>query len=149
MGKKSLLRPARAVFSEEAAGTKTTSRSASRRPLRPSLSWQDAVADFLLQMRGSREENTERFYRERLRLLVRWAQAKGIALADFRARDLREYFASRTDQKVSDLTRRHDAASARAFVKFCKREDYVQRDPLAGYQVPKSERAYVKCPSDE
>lgn len=79
-----------------------------------------------MQVRATREENTERFYFERLRLLSRWA-----------------------DQGISDQTRRHDAVSARVFLKFCKREDYVEGDPLAGYQVPKAERAYVKCPSDD
>lgn len=121
----------------------------SRASFSRSIGWPEAVADFLLQTRATREKSTERFYRERLCLLVRWAQEQNVALIDFRARNLREYLAYRADQKVSDLTRRHDASVARTFLKFCKREDYVRGDPLAGYQVPKAGQAYVKCPSDE
>jgi site-specific recombinase XerD len=113
------------------------------------LTWQEAVEDFLLQTRGSREENTERYYTERLKLLVRWAEGEGITLADFRARHLRQYLAHRADLGVSDSTRRSDAVSARAFLKFCKREEYIEADPLVGYQVPKAGKPYVKCPSDE
>ncbi len=121
----------------------------SRASFSASIGWKDAVADFLMQVRATREENTERFYFERLRLLSRWAEAQSIPLREFKARHLREYLAHRADQGVSDQTRRHDAVSARVFLKFCKREDYVEGDPLAGCQVPKAERAYVKCPSDD
>lgn len=113
------------------------------------VGWPEAVADFLLQTRATREENTERFYHERLRLLSRWSLEKDVPLDGFRARHLREYLAHRADQGVSDQTRRHDAVAARAFLKFCMREGYVEGDPLMGYQVPKAERAYVKCPSDD
>ncbi len=123
--------------------------SRSRASLSASISWKDAVADFLMQVRATREESTERFYFERLRLLSRWAEEHNIPLRDFKARNLREYLAYRTDKGISDQTRRHDAVSARVFLKFCKREDYVDGDPLAGYQVPKADRAYVKCPSDD
>ncbi|BDI31462.1 tyrosine recombinase XerC [Capsulimonas corticalis] len=112
------------------------------------IDWQEAVSDFLLQTRTSREESTEVFYRERLKLLCRWAEGRKITLGDFRARHMREYLNER-GEKVSDATRRHDAVAARTFFKFCKREEYVTADPLTGYQVPKAERPYVKCPSDD
>lgn len=38
---------------------------------------------------------------------------------------------------------------SRAFLKFCQREEYIEGDPLSGFQVPKAAQAYVKCPSDE
>ncbi len=129
--------------------TPDVSETPLRSALSPSVGWKEAVADFLLQVRATREENTERFYFERLRLLSRWAEEHNIPLHEFRARNLREYLAYRADKGVSDQTRRHDAVSARVFLKFCKREDYVEGDPLAGYQVPRAGRAYVKCPSDD
>ena len=121
----------------------------SRASFPAAVGWAEAVADFLLQVRATREENTERFYRAQLSLLVRWAEGQGVPLSEFRARHLRQYLAHRADTGVSDMTRRHDASAARAFLKFCKREEYVQGDPLQGYQVPKAARAYVKCPSDD
>ena len=152
MAKKARLSASKPVMNTENMCSDTLYEDAlprTRASFSRTIDWPEAVADFLLQTRATREESTERFYRERLRLLVRWAQAKGIALADFRARDLREYLASRTDQKVSDLTRRHDASVARTFLKFCMREDYIEGNPLAGFQVPKAARAYIKCPSDD
>ena len=105
--------------------------------------------DFLLQVKGTREEKTLLYYTCRLTLLVRWAQQQGVGLASFRARDLRQYLAARADAGVSDATRRHDAVASRAFLKFCKREGYIEGDPLSGYQVPKSPTPYVKCPSED
>ncbi len=121
----------------------------SRATLTSQLSWQEAVDDYLLHVRGTREENTVRFYRERLRLLARWGEQNGVALADIQARHLRQYLAYRAECGVSDRTRRHDAMAAHAFLKFCRREGYVTGDPLADYRVPHVERAYVKCPSDD
>ncbi len=121
----------------------------SRSSFPAAVGWAEAVADFLLQVRATREENTERFYRNQLRLLVRWAEAQGVPLGEFQARHLRQYLAYRSDSGVSDMTRRHDASTARAFLKFCKREEYITGDPLMGYQVPKAAKAYVKCPSDD
>lgn len=41
-----------------------------------SVDWEEALADFLLQPRTSREEGTERFYPQRLGMLRRWASEK-------------------------------------------------------------------------
>ena len=37
---------------------------ASRQSFPAAVGWAEAVADFLLQVRATREENTERFYRD-------------------------------------------------------------------------------------
>ncbi len=120
-----------------------------RKAATSALPWKDAVADFLMQIRGSREEATEKFYRDRLKMLVEWAEQQNIPLMEFRARQLREYLGARADRGVSDRTRRHDAAATRVFLKFCMREEYIEGNPLAGFQVPKAARAYIKCPSDD
>jgi len=112
------------------------------------VDWDEALSDFLLQTRTSREEGTERFYQQRVGMLRRWAAEKAIPLTEFRARHMREYLASRQGA-VSETTRRLDAVAARTFFKFCKREEYIPTNPLAEYQIPKAERPYVKCPSDD
>jgi site-specific recombinase XerD len=111
--------------------------------------WDDAVADFLLLVKGTREEKTVTFYSNRLSVLSSWAKGQEIPLSEFRARHLRQYLAARSESQVSDNTRRHDAVATKAFLKFCAREAYITSDPLIGYQVPKPDRAYVKCPSDD
>jgi len=115
----------------------------------PQTNWDDAVTDYLLLVKGTREEKTVIFYRNRLSVLTSWAKQQGVPLSEFRARHLRQYLAARADSQVSDNTRRHDAVAAKSFLKFCAREEYVTSDPLIGYQVPKADRAYVKCPSDD
>lgn len=59
------------------------------------ISWRDAVDDFLLHVRAIREEGTEKFYRDRLKHLVKFAEANGVTVRGFHARHLRQYLASR------------------------------------------------------
>ena len=156
MAKKTLQKPVRFLQTtileadgEERSENKRSQLVISRKAIALALPWKDAVADFLMQIRGSREEATEKFYRDRLKMLVQWAEEQNIPLTEFRARQLREYLGARADVGVSDRTRRHDAAATRAFLKFCMREEYIEGNPLAGFQVPKAARAYIKCPSDD
>jgi hypothetical protein len=49
------------------------------------ITWREAVDDFLLHIRAIREEGTEKFYRDRLKHLVKWADANGITVQGFHA----------------------------------------------------------------
>ncbi|MDR3710716.1 MAG: site-specific integrase [Capsulimonadaceae bacterium] len=100
----------------------------------PEVSWDDAIADYNLLVKGTREKKTASYYRSRLSVLKKWADEQGLTLLDFRARHMRQYLADRADKGVADGTRRHDALVARAFLKFCKSEGYIDADPLVGYQ---------------
>jgi hypothetical protein len=111
----------------ESEETQNRSRSSFSR----SSSWTDAVDDFLLQVKATREEKTLLYYTCRLSVLKRWAEEHAVALSGFCARNLRQFLADRADAGVTDATRRHDAVATRAFLKFCKREGYVDGDPLA------------------
>ena len=53
----------------------TEDRSQSRASFHSGVTWREAVADVLLQTRGSGEENNVRFAEERLRLPERWDAA--------------------------------------------------------------------------
>lgn len=111
------------------------------------IDWQDAIADFLMDVRGSHELKTVMFYQAQLRLLSRWAEGKRVRLQDFRAKDMREYLAGRVT--VSDATRRHDAVCAKALLRFCYHEGYIDADPLRDYKIPKAAKPYIKMPSDD
>ena len=113
------------------------------------IDWDDAIADFMLLVKGTREEKTTTFYKSRMNVLKRWAKDNSLSLIEFRARHMRQYLAYRADQGISDSTRRHDAICARAFLKFCMREGYIRSNPLTDYQVPKMPKAYIKCPSED
>ena len=38
------------------------------------MSWDDAVADFMLLVKGTREEKTTTFYKSRMSVLKKWAK---------------------------------------------------------------------------
>lgn len=121
------------------------------------ISWQDAVKDFLRQSLSANERKTQTYYRLNLERLARWAEGEGIALTDFRVRHLREYIAVRSERgqgrgdegRVSERTLRHDAICIRVFLRHCASEGYIPRDPLTDYAIPKAPKPFVKCPSDE
>lgn len=124
------------------------------------LEWNDAMEDFLCHLAGSREEKTASYYKDRLRMFARWAHdeaegGKGVSLAAFRARHMRQYLAYRanavvpgTDRKISDRTRRHDAVACRVFLRFCAKEDYISGNPISDYAIPKAPKAAVSVPTD-
>jgi len=140
---------------ERAAGPHALRRGHTEVGLEP-VSWRDAVRDFLRQSLGAKEKKTQTYYRLNLERLARWAEAEGVALADFRVRHLREYIAVRAEggggrgegRRVSERTLRHDAICVRVFLRFCASEGYAPRNPLTDYQVPKAPKPFVKCPSD-
>lgn len=113
-------------------------------------SWGEAVDDFTLDVRGRLEESTQETYFAQLGVFITWVTAEKIALADFVSRDMRRFQIHLKDVRGnSDRTRRNSAFIARAFFNFCVREDYLDRSPLDGYQVPKAARAHVPTPSRE
>lgn len=103
--------------------------------LSSSVSWDEAIKAFFLHKRATRELRTAKWYRNYLTQLSLWAMAEGIELASFTKRHLDAYLAYRADMGRSATTLHHDALSACAFFEWCKKNDCVDRDPLAEYRV--------------
>ena len=47
------------------------------------------------------------------------------------------------------MTLRHDCLCAKVFIKWCSRNDYLKRDPLADYEVTKPPTPEKYMPSQE
>lgn len=115
----------------------------------PLQDWDAALSDFLLDVRSRLSDRTARFYRSQLRGLVAWADGEHITLQAFTVRHLRAYLVARQQAGVSESTRRHDAVSAKSFLRFATREGYLDANPLRDYAIPKAATPHVHMPTDE
>lgn len=119
------------------------------------VSWEEPLTDYLRWMTGSRKPGTVRDAKSHLGQVQVWAQAQtehgphGLTLDRFKAKHLAQYLAERAEKGVADVTRRSDAVTTKAFLKFCVREDYLRSDPLQGYIIPKAEAAARIVPPTE
>src|SRR5947209_7856386 len=104
----------------------------------PPTTWEGALRSFLLHLKAVRAEKTVRYYKVQLSQLVPWANSQNISLDDFGKRILDEYLSYRLDGGTSRMTLRHDALCAKVFTRWCARNDYLKRDPLAEYEVRKA-----------
>jgi site-specific recombinase XerD len=95
------------------------------------VTWEGALRSFLLHLSAiNRAEKTIRFYKVQLGQLIPWANLEGISLTEFRKSHLDLYLAWRRENGTSRMTMRHDAACAKKFTAWCKKYDYLERDPL-------------------
>jgi site-specific recombinase XerD len=115
-----------------------------------SLTWEEATKGYLIHLTASgRAKATVRFYRSLLAGLTQWAEGEAVALERFGKRHLDAYLAGRVDFGISQTTLHSDAVAAKAFFKWCARNDVVERSPLAEYVVRKAPRPSKYKPSDE
>lgn len=112
--------------------------------------WEEAVQGFLLHLTASgRAPKTVRFHKVQLGGIAHWATAQSIPLDAFGKRHLDAYLASRVNQGVAQTTLHHDAVSAKAFFKWCTRNDLLDRSPLAEYAVRKAPKPYRYKPTED
>ncbi|MGC4044715.1 MAG: tyrosine-type recombinase/integrase [Armatimonas sp.] len=111
--------------------------------------WYEAFEDFLISLEArNRATRTVSFYRTQLRQLIQWAVGQKIPLEEFGKRHLDRYLAERR-QTVSRTTLRHDAVCMVAFAKWCSKNDYLDRNPLAEYEVKAAPRTAKYVPTEE
>lgn len=112
-----------------------------------SLTWEEALREFLLHLKATRAPMTERFYRVQLRQLVHWADENKIPFQGFGKRHLDRYLAYRADSGSSPSTMRHDAVCTKAFMKWCARNELIERNLLADYEIRRAPARYM--PTEE
>ena len=111
--------------------------------------WGEAFRDYLVSLEAhNRAEKTVAFYRVQLRQLLRWTDTESIPFEQFGKRHMDRFLAERR-KTVSRSTLRHDAVAAVAFFKWCSRNDYLLRNPLAEYEVKAAPRPAKYVPTDE
>jgi site-specific recombinase XerD len=114
-----------------------------------SISWDEAVRDFILHLKAVRARKTVAFYVYELRVLSRWADAQDIPLSRFGKRHLDAFLVYRAEAGKSQTTLHHDAVSAKAFLKWCQKNDVVDRSLLADYEVRDAPKTSKYMPTSE
>lgn len=116
--------------------------------------WGEVVPDFLLAIKaGGSSPNTVRYYQMYLIVLERWACEQQIEFDALDRRSFRRYLSYRADyiqptgKPLAESTRRHDVIVTRKLTKFAKAEGWVKTDPLHGFDLPRAQKAAVKCPT--
>lgn len=113
-----------------------------------SHTWDEAVREYLLSVQATRAPKTARFYDIQLRQLVLWAHENDVAFDSFGKRHLDRYLIHRQEKGLSPGTLKHDAVAAKAFFRWCARNDLIDRSPLGEYQVRNTPAPARYMPSD-
>ncbi len=114
-----------------------------------SISWEEAVRSFLIHLKAVRAHKTVLFYSVQLGQLTQWAEQNKIPLVSFGKRHLDEYLVYRLDAGRSQTTLHHDAVCAKAFMKWCQRNDVIPRSLLADYEVRDAPTPPKYMPSEQ
>jgi integrase/recombinase XerD len=113
------------------------------------FSFEEAVREFSLHLRASRAPKTVRFYKVQLGQLAQWADENEVSLTGFGKRHLDRYLGFRREQGKKPITVHHDAMCTKAFLKWCSRNDLVERNLLTDYEVRRAPRPPKHMPSDD
>ena len=114
-----------------------------------SVSWNEAVKSFNIHIKATRAHATYLFYKSHLGTLSKWSDNKSLPLADFTKRSLDLFLSERSDAGLSKTMLHHDALCATEFTKWCVKNDFLKRNPLADYQVRKAPKPHKYMPTDE
>jgi site-specific recombinase XerD len=113
------------------------------------LTWHEAFREFLLHLEATRAKETRRFYRTQLTGLIRWAEENQVPFSGFGKRHLDRYLVARAQGGTSPTTLHHDAVCAKAFFRWCQKNDLVERSLLAEYEVRKAPAPARYMPTDD
>ncbi len=114
-----------------------------------SVSWNEAVKSFNIHIKATRAHATYLFYRSHLGTLAKWSDTQALPLANFTKRSLDLFLSERSDAGLSKTMLHHDALCATVFTKWCVKNDFLKRNPLADYQVRKAPKPHKYMPTDE
>ena len=114
-----------------------------------STTWEEAVRSFLIHLKAVRARKTVLYYATQLGQLVLWAEQRKVPLESFGKRHMDEYLVFRLDAGRSQTTLHHDAICAKAFMKWCQRNDVISRSLLADYEIRDAPTPPMYMPTDE
>ena len=113
-----------------------------------SFTWEEALREFSLHLQATRAKKTQRYYEVQLGGLTRWAAANDVSFAGFGKRHMDRYLAARIEAGRAPLTLHHDAVCAKAFFRWCQRNDLIERSLLADYEIRRAPRPARYMPTD-
>jgi site-specific recombinase XerD len=112
------------------------------------IPWNEAIRSFLIHDKAIHARKTVIFHRTHLTALASWAEREGISLEAFGKRHLDEYLVYRREKGLSHKTIYHDAVNTKVLLKWCKRNDIIERNPLADYEVRQPPKTSMFMPTE-
>ena len=97
------------------------------------LTWEEAFREFSIHLQATRAQKTQRYYEVQLKGLIRWATQESVPFSGFCKRHMDRYLVGRAEAGCAPLTLHHDAVCAKAFFRWCQRNDIISRSLLADY----------------
>lgn len=113
------------------------------------ITWTEAQREFLLHVEATRAQKTHRFYVTQLRQLVDWADTNQVTFLGFGKRHLDRFLVERGKSGKAPTTLHHDAICAKAFYRWCAKNDLIERSPLAEYEIRNAPAPARYMPSSE
>jgi len=114
----------------------------------PTFSWEEAYHEFRLHLQATRAPKTQRYYEVQVGGLIRWAKTQDVPFAGFGKRHMDRYLITRSETGCAPLTIHHDAVCAKAFFRWCQRNDIIERSLLADYEIRRAPRPARYMPTD-
>src|SRR5579871_1958401 len=111
--------------------------------------WNEAIRSFLIHDKAIHAPKTVVHHRTHLTALAHWAESQGIPLEGFGKRHIDEYLANRKDAGRAHKTIYHDAVVTKVFLKWCTRNDILDRNPLADYEVRQPPKTAMYMPTQD
>ena len=115
----------------------------------PSLTWDEALAEFLLHERAIHAPKTVRYYKIQLTQLALWANQNEVPLSSFGKRHMDRYLSHRIESGKARLTLRHDGVCAKKFLSWCVRYDLLEKNLLSEYEVHNAPKPAKHMPTGE
>lgn len=113
------------------------------------LTWQEALREFLLHLEATRAEKTRLFYQVQLGRLVAWTEEQHIPLEAFGKRHLDRYLVDRARAGLFPTTLHADALCAKALLRWCVKNDILERSLLAEHEIRKAPTPARYMPAEE
>ena len=118
-------------------------------PTQTSVSWGEALQEFLLHEQAIHAPKTVRFYKNQVGGVARWADQNGIPFEEFGKRHMDRYTAHRIEDGRARLTLRHDGVALKTFMAWCVKNDLLKRSLLAEYEVHNAPKPNKHMPTDD
>lgn len=112
------------------------------------FTWDEALHEFRLHLQATRAKKTQRYYEVQVGGLARWAAEQDVPFAGFGKRHMDRCLAGRVEAGRAPLTLHHDAVCAKAFFRWCQKNDLIERSLFADYEVRRAPRPARYMPTD-
>lgn len=118
------------------------------------ISWGEALRSYATFLKSRRAEKTVLYHTSQLTQLIRWAEQHDLSIRELGKRAMDDYLAFRAasvhdGRPLSKATLHHDAVCAKCFLKWCARNDVIERNLLADFEVPHAPRKAMYFPTKD